>query len=196
MLFLQVIAGFCLQGQELPAGEHHTCFLCVLLDIFSVVLAGETDKVACLLVNTMGSLHGYRHRSGALEHTLAVPHLSISLAMVDVDTSLGIGSSRLEAGPLLTAVGFEAKLQPDEGEAGAGQRWHQGAAHVRQHVLHLVCISSSHCEARLPAEGSAFKAQLQLHEDKLAPAGSPTCAHIALALASGRQRAPGDGSGI
>ena len=75
-----------------------------------------------MLVNTMGTLHGYRHRSGALEHTLAVPHLSISMAMVDVDTSLGMGSSRLEAGPLLTAVGFEAKLQPHEGEAAAGER--------------------------------------------------------------------------
>ena len=92
-----------------------------MLDIFCFVHAGETDKAACLLVNTMGSLHGYRHRSGALEHTLAVPHLSISMAMVDVDTSLGIGSSRLEAGPLLTAVGFAAKLQPHEGEAAAGQ---------------------------------------------------------------------------
>ena len=95
--------------------------------MFCFVPAGETDKAACLLLNTMGSLHGYRHRSGVLEHTLAVPHLSVSMAMVDVDTSMGIGSSRLEAGPLLTAVGFEAKLQPHEGEAAAGQRWHQGA---------------------------------------------------------------------
>ena len=95
----------------------------------------------------MGSLHGCRHKSGALEHTLAVPHLSISVAMVDVDTSLGIGSSRLEAGPLLTAVGFEAKLQPHEGEAAAGQQQHQGAALICQHVLHLASTCSSHCEA-------------------------------------------------